>query len=268
VVLRAKLARRAVVVVSPLEAAAHRYAARGWPAFPCKAGRKEPATAHGFKDATTDHERLRRWWLRHPAANVAIATGAPGPDVVDVDVKAGGDGFGALDRLRRAGLLAGAIATVRTPSGGAHIYYPGTDHPCRALRRHHLDFRSCGGYVVAPPSLVDGRRYRLLEQRLTGRPVDFAAIAALLDPPPAPPRRTGGWAAGDGLPAAVQRALERRTDDRSRDLFRLIGACLWAGLDSDRIHALAATYEPATEKYGGRLPAEVDRCIRRIGGAP
>jgi hypothetical protein len=255
-----------VDVVSSLAAAALGYAARGWPVFPCKDGRKEPATAHGFKDATTDQERIRCWWSRHPDANVAIATGAPAPDVVDVDVKAGGDGFAALDRLRRAGLLAGAIATVRTPSGGAHIYYPGTDHPCRALRRHHLDFRSRGGYVVAPPSQVDGRPYRLLEQRPAGRPVDFAAIAALLDPPPTP-RPAVRRPAGAGVPTVVQRALQQYTDDRSRDLFRLVGACLWAGLDTEEIHALAATYPPAADKYGGRLPTEVDRCIRRIGGA-
>jgi hypothetical protein len=253
--------------VSPLEAAAHRYAARGWPVFPCKPGRKEPATAHGFKDAATDHEQVRRWWSRYPDSNVAIATGAPAPDVVDVDVKADGDGFLALERLRRAGLLAGAIATVRTPSGGAHIYYPGTDHPCRALRRHRLDFRSRGGYVVAPPSVVDGRCYQLLEERAEGRPVDFGAIVALLQPPPAAPRRATRRDTGDGVPAAVQRALSHSSGDRSRDLFRLVGACLWAGLDVEEIHTLAATYPPATDKYGPRLTTEVDRCIRRIGGA-
>lgn len=30
------------------------YAARGVPVFPCRVGAKEPATANGFKDATTD----------------------------------------------------------------------------------------------------------------------------------------------------------------------------------------------------------------------
>ena len=30
------------------------YAARGWPVFPCQAGQKIPATAHGHLDATTD----------------------------------------------------------------------------------------------------------------------------------------------------------------------------------------------------------------------
>ena len=35
------------------------YARRGWPVFPCRDGSKEPATRHGFKDATTDPGTIR-----------------------------------------------------------------------------------------------------------------------------------------------------------------------------------------------------------------
>lgn len=74
-----------------LLAAALRYASAGWPVFPCTPDgtaapdHKAPLTAHGFKDATTDPARIRAWWHRWPDANVAIATGEPGPDVLDVD---------------------------------------------------------------------------------------------------------------------------------------------------------------------------------------
>jgi hypothetical protein len=102
----------------------------GWLVFPCRPNNpdcrdpkcrrcKAPLTEHGFEDATTDPEVIRAWWARWPAANVAIATGAPGPDVLDVDVKPGGSGWPALRRLKRAGLLTGAARLVRTPSGGA-----------------------------------------------------------------------------------------------------------------------------------------------------
>jgi len=67
------------------------YAGRGWPVFPCRPGRKEPATRHGFLDATTDPDQIRAWWRRDPAANLAIATGLPGPDVLDVDRHSGDD---------------------------------------------------------------------------------------------------------------------------------------------------------------------------------
>ena len=116
-------------------------------------------------------------------ANVAIATGAPGPDVLDIDIKPDGDGWAAFNRLKAAGLLAGARALVRTPSGGLHSYYTGTAQRNGKLPRHHLDFRSAGGYVVAPPSQVHGRPYELLEHRAeaVGR-IDWSAARRLLEP--------------------------------------------------------------------------------------
>ena len=80
------------------------YADTGWPVFPCRPNDpacpggercqcKAPMTLSGFKDASTGPAVIRAWWARWPSANVAIATGAPGPDVLDVDIKDGGSGF-------------------------------------------------------------------------------------------------------------------------------------------------------------------------------
>ena len=91
------------------------YAARGWPVFPCQPGQKIPATQHGYRDATTDPDQITAWFSRHPGRNLAIATGAPGPDVLDVDQHGpAGNGFAAFARLRAAGLsrVAGVAATV------------------------------------------------------------------------------------------------------------------------------------------------------------
>ncbi len=60
-------------------------ARRGWPVFPCLPSQKIPATTHGFRDATTDEEQITAWFSRHLGRNLAIATGAPGPDALDVD---------------------------------------------------------------------------------------------------------------------------------------------------------------------------------------
>jgi hypothetical protein len=161
--------------VTEVQRAALAYAEAGWPVFParpddpaCPGGPrcacKAPLTARGFKDATTDLAVIRGWWGKWPA-NVAIATGAPGPDVLDVDVREDGAGWAALSQLKRAGLLTGAQQLVRTPSGGAHLYFTGTPQTSGRLPRHHLDFKASGGYVLAPPSQVHGRRYELLDHR-------------------------------------------------------------------------------------------------------
>jgi hypothetical protein len=159
------------------------YARRGWPVFPCLPRRKIPATAHGYLDATTDPDQIADWFTRHPGHNLAIATGAPGPDVLDVDQHGpAGNGYTALGRLRRAGLLDGAAAYVRTPSGGLHAYFTGTTQRNGHLPAHHLDFLSTGGYILAPPSQVEGHPYQLL--KTTGRHghLDWAAVTRLLQP--------------------------------------------------------------------------------------
>ncbi len=189
--------------MSELRAAALAYAAVGWPVFPCKPLGKAPLGAlvhRGVLDASTDPGVITAWWTRCPAANVAVACGAPGPDVLDVDTKDGRPGMALFERARRVGLLRGAGALVRTPSGGLHVWFAGTDQPGGAVggKDKPLELKAVGGYVLLPPSYVDdpdhgyAGHYQLLEQRDTAGTVDFAAIRRLLDPPTAPdeqPRR-------------------------------------------------------------------------------
>ncbi len=246
------------------------YALGGWPVFPCKPGSKEPDTPHGFKDATTGPDVITAWWRARPDRNVAIATGAPGPDVLDVDTRPGGSGWSAFGRLKRAGLLTGASVLVRTRSGGLHLYFRGTSQACGKLPRHYLDFKAAGGYVLAPPSYVEpdpngpAGTYELLEQRDAAGVLDWQAVRRLLDPPRRARPPAVRWD-GKELPSAVQRALAADATDRSAALHRLVGACVRAGMDDAAIHQLAASYPPAVEKYGPRLPAEVDRSMSRIG---
>jgi Bifunctional DNA primase/polymerase, N-terminal len=187
--------------VNPRLAAALRYAQAGWPVFPCLTGEKAPATQHGFHDATTDPDKITWWWSRHPGRNVAIATGAPGPDVLDVDIHKQGSGFAAFNRLHREGLLDGASAYIRTPSGGLHAYFTGSEQGNGRLPRHHLDFRSQGGYVVAPPSHVNGTPYELIKRADGHGGLNWAAVTRLLEPEP--------------------QQRPRRSDDRSTDAHRL-----------------------------------------------
>jgi Bifunctional DNA primase/polymerase, N-terminal len=159
------------------------YAARGWPVFPCQPGRKIPATWHGYLDATTNPDRISAWFSRLPRWNVAIATGTPGPDVLDVDQHGpAGNGFAALKRLGKAGLLDGANACVRTPGGGLHLYFTGSHQRNGHLAGQHVDFRSEGGYILAPPSRIDGKPYRLVRTLDGQGSLDWAAVTKLLEP--------------------------------------------------------------------------------------
>jgi Bifunctional DNA primase/polymerase, N-terminal len=159
------------------------YARHGWPVFPCQPGGKQPATRHGFLDATTDPDQITRWWRRQPEANLAIATGHPGPDVLDVDQHGqAGNGFAALGRLKRGGLIDGAAAVVATPGGGAHLYFRGSDQRCGKLPRQHVDFRAQGGYILAPPSTVGGRPYQVVSHQAGSGGLDWAKVTGLLAP--------------------------------------------------------------------------------------
>jgi len=127
--------------------AAQAYARAGWPVFPLIPGEKVPLSrTHGFQDASTDLDRITDWWGRNAGRNVGIATGSPGPDVLDVDQHGeAGNGFAAFNRLRRAGLVTGVKAIVATPSGGLHAYFAGTDQRSGKLPAQHVDFRAQGG---------------------------------------------------------------------------------------------------------------------------
>jgi hypothetical protein len=239
-------------MTSPTFRHALAYAARGWPVFPCQAGRKTPATAHGHLDATTDPEQITAWYDRHPNWNLAIATGAPGPDVLDVDDHGpAGNGYPAFARLTKAGLLDGAAAYIRTPSGGLHAYFTGSEQRNAHLPGWHLDFRSQGGYVLTPPSQIDGKPYQLVGAPGGRGGLDWDAVIRHLQPqrqsqrprhPQAGSQDISGlarWVASQGqgnrnagLFWAANRALDT---DRAADLSPLAAAARQAGLGDKEI---------------------------------
>jgi bifunctional DNA primase/polymerase-like protein len=244
--------------------AALAYARIGWPVFPVIPQEKVPACAHGVKDATTDPEQITRWWTRNPDRNVAIATGAPGPDVLDIDRRGDGSGYPALSLLRRERLIGRERAVIATPSGGLHLYYRGSEQSNGSLRGHHVDFRSTGGYVVAPPSEVrraaDGqlRQYVVVRHQESTDQINWGAVRERLDPQPAraawtPPRH--GERRPQNLEHLVRFVAGQAEGNRDAALY-------WAScraLDHGQPHLLPALARAAQD--AGLTQREVDRTI-------
>ncbi|SHK02313.1 Primase C terminal 1 (PriCT-1) [Tessaracoccus bendigoensis DSM 12906] len=211
-----------------LALAARSLAAAGVPVFPCVVEGKRPLTRRGFLDASSDPEQVAAWWSRTPNANTGIPTGAAsGVVVVDVDVHGPNDGRAAFERASEAGLVDGAGLLVRTPTGGAHVYFPAT--PGREQRSWQaatagVDFRGDGGYIIAPPSrrIIDGhlKRYEVADiaAHSVGT-VDAARLRDFLDPRPVtPPRANDTSVAVDGKRLAAWVA-GRGEGERNRGLF-------------------------------------------------
>jgi len=134
------------------------YASLGWPVFPLVPRTKEPATVHGFKDASTDEAQIRRWWGKSPDYGIGIATGG-GRCVIDVDDKPEKHG-GLLgsDFLREWEQEHGEISETvccKTPTGGMHYYLDVGDTYIGGCQSDtiFIDLRCDGNYVVAPPSI-------------------------------------------------------------------------------------------------------------------
>jgi hypothetical protein len=200
------------------------------PGLACDRPAKHPLLRHGVKEATTDADRIGRWWRRWPQANVGLATGVCF-DALDID---GPAGLAAIGELQEAAGLRLPGPLVRTGGGGWHVWFRPTglgNRPPHGLI--HVDWRGKGGCVLAPPSRhVSGGTYRWLvgldQAPLAEVP---AALRQLLDParplanpggpvdptrPPAP-----GHPYGRRVLAAELAALGRATPgQRNRTLNR------------------------------------------------
>ncbi len=152
-------------------AAALNLAACGFHVFPVVKGGKTPLINKWPERATTDKPTIKEWWDLWPDANIGCHPGRSGHVVIDVDVKGGVDGFASL-RESFEGLPIVRLATTRkeakstgwnveTPSGGMHIWYTlpeGRTVSSPANWKLGVDIRSTGGYVLMPPSVIDGRK--------------------------------------------------------------------------------------------------------------
>jgi hypothetical protein len=173
--------------MTDLKRAALWYAAKGFDVLPCNG--KVPLLEHGFKQATTDADTITQWWDEHPSANIGIVPGTGGLLVIDIDVKGEVDGHDSLDILEQQYGKLPLTSTAYTPSGGLHRYFRiprdetfGNNKPAEGI-----DIRCHRGFVVAPPSVIDGKHYRW-SSKAPVAPLPPAWIALLREKPYATPR--------------------------------------------------------------------------------
>ena len=145
-----------------LNSALH-YASMGWKVFPLAQGSKVPREgSKGVHDATTDEQQINEWWNTEPSANIGIATGKDS-NLIVIDV----DGDPGMQSMRQvvSQLPKEHTRVIKTPNG-YHLYYLyNPSFHTGAGFMTGLDVRSDGGYVVAPPSLVNDTQYYVRPDR-------------------------------------------------------------------------------------------------------
>ena len=152
------------------------YASWGWSVIPVLENAKLPATSHGVHDATTDVERIKRWWEQNPNYNIGIAAGErSGICVFDVDPRNGGDD--SWGKWTQENGAPDDCATQLTAGGGYHFIaqYDPEIRSCKLV--DGVDFLSDGRYFLAYPSTIENRQY---EWEASSDPFD--GIAPLIIP--------------------------------------------------------------------------------------
>lgn len=114
-----------------------------------------------YQSVAATEEQAVAWWDKYPNANLGIVTGlVSGITVIDIDAYK--EGSISPDIFPET-------YTVSTGNGGVHLYYQyvgGLSISADAYPQYpHLDIRSDGGFVVAPPSVTS---YYKDEKRVGG----------------------------------------------------------------------------------------------------
>lgn len=266
---------------------------RGWPVLPLRPGAKRPAL-HGEdactrkgdcadghvkweQRATTDPDRIRAAWTAG-AFNVGIATGPAGLVVVDLDKpksKSSSDAPDGATTFRalceRAGQPVPTTRTIRTASGGVHLYFTA---PAGARLTNSagtlaplVDTRAWGGCVVAPGSITPAGPYTVVDDTppaplpewLYARLTPGQATRGLTVTPVASRSSRRATAALDAETAAVATAAEGGRNVRLLVGARALGRFVaWGEIPR---HVVEEAFQGAGEA-AGLPPAECRSTIR------
>ena len=122
---------------------------------------KHPIPRNGFYSATTNIDQIKKWWVKHPMANIGVRTGKESNIfVLDVDIKQC-DGRLTLDELvNKYGNLPNTVQSITGSQGLHYIFKYQNGIKSKVNFYPGLDIRGDGGYFIVPPSQhKSGRRY-------------------------------------------------------------------------------------------------------------
>lgn len=190
---------------------------------------KVPLTKHGVQDFTRDSSVIAAWKRQFPQCNWGVTQ--QGVIALDVDQRNGGRVANLQLRSEHKTL------TIRTGSGGWHIYYRVSGPVMGKVRGiDGIDVKAGGaGYLVAPGSIHPdtGKPYTLHRDTPIATVPEhiWALIARPTYTPPSVPARASGdrW---DGLVRAVTEATEGNRN----------GTLFWAAARAAADSAPAAVY--------------------------
>lgn len=143
-----------------------------WHVFPLQPNSKLPYKSitdekgrGGFYAATNGAGKIMYWKKNFPNCNWGLRTGSISKCfVVDIDVKKGAQGDKSFWHLIEEYGETPVTLTVDTPTGGKHYYFRMTKHVPTIIgagKYGGIDIKSDNGYVVIPPSSIDGKQYEV-----------------------------------------------------------------------------------------------------------
>lgn len=251
---------------------------------------REYQLPNGWQHLTTDPAMLDSW--RPGWALLLVCSGALA--VIDVDTKNGANPATEVERLNVLGVP--ILGTVRTPSGGAHLYVPAvglasTNSPGRGIdtRGQALDGSGTGfvylpgtqrpryqgaGYVwESVPDPAEAADHQTDDTHdamasylvaIGSTPRTAADSAEVADSEPLP----------DNMPALLRAMLAdrgptwdiggQRSADRSARFHRLVGECHREGLTKGQTVTALAPWCQSVGKFTNRVAAEVARSWAKI----
>jgi hypothetical protein len=138
-----------------------------------------------------------------------------------------------------------------------HAYYTGTTQRSGHLANHHIDFRSHGGCILAPPSTVNGRPYLVISRQPSTDIIDWSKAKQLLDPQPRPQPGASHRASRAYDPGKLAAwVAAQHVGNRNAGLFWAASRAIEAG-HTDTLEGLARAAQAA-----GLTAAEASRTIR------